>query len=176
VAYPRPFKRVVDAEVKRSGIPEHLAYAIMREESAFKPRVVSSADAVGLMQLILPTAQSMARPLGLTASVDTLKTPETNIALGCRFLSVLQRRFDYNPLLAVPGYNAGPGAPTRWLKERPEQDFDLWVEAIPYRETRRYTKRVLGSMAAYGMIYGGGMGEPMMVLPLKAMPDGTSLD
>ena len=176
VAYPQPFKKVVDKEVKRSGIPAHLAYAIMREESAFKPRAVSSANAVGLMQLILPTAKRMAPRLGLTATKATLKRPETNIALGCRFLSVLQKRFHYNPLLAIPGYNAGPGRPLRWVAERPADDFDLWVERIPYRETRRYTKRVIRSMAAYSMLYGRGMADDHMLLPIEVVPPDASVD
>jgi len=170
VAYPRPFKAVVDKEVKRSGIAPHLAYAIMREESAFAPRVVSHAGAIGLMQLIIPTAKAMGRSLGIKATASTLKEPATNIALGCKFLANLQRRFDYNPLLCIPGYNAGPGAPMKWVRRRPADDFDLWVERIPYKETRRYTKRVIRSMAAYSMLYGRGMEERLMRLPLAVQP------
>jgi len=82
LAYPRPFKAIVDRERQRSPIPEALAYAIMREESAFKPRAVSSSNAYGLMQLIEPTAQRMAAPLGFSATAESLKRPEVNIALG----------------------------------------------------------------------------------------------
>jgi len=170
VAYPRPYQAIVTKELKRSVIPEELAYAIMREESAFKPRVVSHANAYGLMQLIEPTAKAVARGLRLTATPASLKRPEINIALGCRFLSQLTRRFDYNPLLAIPGYNAGPGAPMKWVDRRPADDFDLWVERIPYRETRRYTKRVIRSMAAYSMLYGHGMAGSMMRIPSKVQP------
>lgn len=170
LAYPRPYKAVVDKELGRSPIAEHLAYAIMREESAFKPGVVSHAGAIGLMQLILPTAKSVAKGMGMTASEVSLKQPQVNIALGTRFLRSLQTRFHYNPLLAIPGYNAGPGAPMRWVDERPAEDFDLWVERIPYTETRRYTKRVIQSMAAYSMLYGRGMGDELMLLPLTVKP------
>ncbi len=170
LAYPRPFQEQVARELQRSPIPEHLAYAIMREESAFKPRAVSHAGAIGLMQLIVPTARSVAKGMGIAASETTLKRPEVNIALGTRFLHSLQARFDYNPLLAIPGYNAGPGAPARWVDERPAADFDLWVERIPYTETRRYTKRVIQSMAAYSMLYGRGMADRLMLLPLTVKP------
>ncbi len=173
IAHPRPYHGIVKKELGRSGIAEQLAYAIMREESAFQPRVVSRSNAYGLMQLIVPTAQRMARRLGLPASVDALKRPAVNIALGCRYLSILQRKFDYNPLLAIPGYNAGPGAPVRWVDARPADDFDLWVERIPYRETRRYTKRVLRAMAAYAMLYGKGMASDLMQLPLQVRPTAT---
>lgn len=170
VAYPRPFQDIVKKELSRSPIPEHLAYAIMREESAFNAGVVSHASAYGLMQLILPTAQSVAKRLSLTATPQTLKQPSINIALGCRFLHTLQNKFTDNPVLAIPGYNAGPGAPARWIKERPADDFDLWIENIPYKETRQYTKRVIQSMAAYSMLYGKGMSGPLLTLPLKAKP------
>ncbi len=172
VAYPRPFAKIVAAETKRSGIAGHLAFAIIREESAFKPRVVSSANAYGLMQLIEPTAKRMARKLKLPATIEALKRPKINIALGCRFLSILQRQFAYNPLLAIPGYNAGPGAPARWVKKRPAEDFDVWVERIPYKETRRYTKRVIRTMAAYANLYGAGMhAELLRNVPLVVKPD-----
>lgn len=152
-AYPRPFAALVTAEAKRSGIPEALAHAIMREESAFDPRVVSHASAVGLMQLIVPTAKMMAKPLGLPWSEAALKRPEVNVALGCRFLSILRGKFPDNPMLAIPSYNAGAGAPKKWITARPTHDFDLWVERIPYEETRLYTKRVITSMAAYEFLY-----------------------
>lgn len=168
LAFPRPYAELVAKETARSGVPEPLVYAIMREESAFSPRVVSSANAYGLMQLILPTAKSMAKPLGLTATARTLKEPDVNIALGTRFLSVLRKRFVDNPLLAIPGYNAGPGAPERWLRERPDEPFDLWVEHMPYRETRRYTKRVMTSMAAYEILYGSATSREAFAAPTAA--------
>jgi soluble lytic murein transglycosylase len=170
VAYPRPFLPIVQKELGRSPIPEHLAFAVMREESAFKHAVVSHANAYGLMQLILPTAKSVAPSLKVKATKETLKQPEINIALGCRFLSNLTRRFDYNPVLSIPGYNAGPGAPEKWLGQRPAEPFDIWIEKIPYDETREYTKRVIQSMAAYAMLYGQGMEGALLVMPLDAQP------
>jgi soluble lytic murein transglycosylase len=174
VAYPRPYHDVVRKETQRFGVAEPLAYAIMREESAFNPRAVSPANAYGLMQLIVPTARSMARKIGLTANAATLKQPAVNVALGCRFLSVLMRRFPDAPQLAIPGYNAGGGAPARWVKRRPDADFDLFVEAIPYKETRRYTKRVIGTMAAYAALYGGGMKTALLSVPEKVSGSGST--
>lgn len=170
LAYPRPYRALVPLATARFAIPEHLAYAIMREESAFRPTVSSPAAAHGLMQMIVPTAKAMAKPLGLAVDEQALKTPAINITLGCRFLSVLTHRFDFNPLLAIPGYNAGPGAPERWLSKQPSVDFDLFVESIPYKETREYTKRVMKTMAAYAVLYGRGLDEPLVVPPLKASP------
>lgn len=171
IAYPRPFLPVVSGEAKRQGIPEALAYAIMREESAFDPRVVSPAAAYGLMQLIVPTARRMARPpLNLKADEDTLKRPEVNVPLGCRYLGVLRGQFPDNPLLAIPGYNAGANAPKRWLVDRPGEDFDLFVEHIPYDETRLYTKRVITSLAAYEFLYGRDQPSEALRAPLPASP------
>ncbi|WP_437571939.1 transglycosylase SLT domain-containing protein [Sorangium sp. So ce542] len=174
LAYPRPFAALVAAEAKRSGIPEALAYAIMREESAFDPKVASPAQAYGLMQLIVPTAKRMAKPLGLPSSAEALKRPEVNIALGCRYLSVLRGQFSDNPLLAIPAYNAGGGAPKRWIAERPSQSFDLWVERIPYEETRLYTKRVLASLAVYELLYTGDQPSEALRTPLPASPAARS--
>jgi len=171
LAYPRPYRQVVPAVTARFGIPEHLAYAIMREESAFRPTVSSPAAAHGLMQLIVPTAKTMAKGLGVGYDERALKTPAVNITLGSRFLSVLTRRFAYDPLLAIPGYNAGPGAPERWVAAQPSADFDVFVESIPYTETREYMKRVMKTMAAYATLYGDGLASTLVLPPIKVKPD-----
>jgi len=170
LAYPRPFADVVATEAKKNSLPEAWAYAIMREESAFAERVVSPANAYGLMQLIVPTAKRMATPLGLPWDGESLKRPEVNIALGCRYLSYLRGQFQDNPLLAIPGYNAGGGAPKRWVQERPGEDFDLWVERIPYEETRMYTKRVITSLVAYEFLYASEQPSEARSTPLSASP------
>lgn len=170
VAYPRPFASVVAVEAKRQSLPEAWAYAIMREESAFDPRVVSPAKAFGLMQLISPTAKNMATPLGLPWDDESLKKPEVNIALGCRYLSVLRGQFSDSPLLAIPGYNAGGGAPKKWLDQRPTDDFDFWVERIPYEETRQYTKRVITSLTAYEFLYAREQASEARSTPLAVSP------
>jgi soluble lytic murein transglycosylase len=169
-ADPRPFASVVATEAKRQSLPEAWAYAIMREESAFDPRVVSPAKAFGLMQLISPTAKNMAGPLGLPWDDESLKKPEVNIALGCRYLTVLRGQFPDSPLLAIPGYNAGGGAPKKWLDQRPTDDFDFWVERIPYEETRLYTKRVMTSMTAYEFLYAREKASEARSTPMAVSP------
>ena len=74
-------------------------------------------------------------------------------ALGASVLAKYASTFPENPLLSIPAYNAGQLNPRRWLRERPNADFDIWVELIPYLETRRYVKRVLSSRAAYAFLY-----------------------
>src|SRR5690606_20548289 len=149
LAFPRPYRELAEKQAELNELSPALVYAVMREESGFDPRARSHADAFGLMQLIEPTARHFAKGLGLPTTVQALFTPRINIALGARTLSNYCGRFPDNPLLGIPSYNAGPGRPKRWLKELPSQEFDLWVELIPYRETRRYTKRVLASYGVY---------------------------
>ena len=154
IAYPRPHIKAVTVEAPRQGVEPSLVYAVMREESAFDAAAVSSANAYGLMQLISPTAMHYGKMVGLPYDRRALTTPEISIAIGSRVLaSYRDRFFRDDPLLTIPGYNAGPGRPMRWARDWPSVDFDVWVELIPYRETRRYTKRVLASRASYGFLY-----------------------
>jgi soluble lytic murein transglycosylase len=167
LAYPRAYPVIVDREAARAGLPISVGYGIMREESAFDADVVSSANAYGLMQLILPTAKTVAAPLGLPSDADALRRPEINITLGCRLLASLRNSFASAPVLAVPSYNAGPGATHKWLDGRGAVDFDLWVEQIPYEETRNYTKRVTSSIAVYAWLYEPDRFDTIARLPLQ---------
>ncbi len=165
IAFPRPHHALVTQSTRATGVPESLVYAVMREESAFDPDAESPAAAYGLMQVIVPTAKLYAK--GLPHTPAALKRPNISITLGSRALADLLKTFPQHPLMAIPGYNAGPGRPRRWLKERPDLDFDLWVEAIPFTETRRYMKRVLASRAAYAMLYEPASAEEAMLLPIR---------
>lgn len=167
IGFPRPYLEVVEAQSQTRGVAPWLIYGVMREESTFVPDIVSSAKAYGLMQVIEPTARGIGKKFNLPYSVSSLKQPRYNIAIGSAVLSELSQRFSKNPVLAIPGYNAGPGRPGRWLSERPNIDFDLWVELIPYRETRRYTKRVLASRAAYAFTYYRETSDVALVLPKR---------
>ncbi len=153
LAYPQPYAQLVNEHAKKNALAPSLIYAVMREESAFDPDAESPADAYGLMQLILPTARTAAKGLGLPHDRVSLKRPSVNIPLGVRVLGKYTLQFPQDPLLAIAAYNAGPGAAQRWRKDRPGTSFDLWVELIPYVETRRYIKRVLGSAAVYAVVY-----------------------
>jgi soluble lytic murein transglycosylase len=165
LAYPRPYYEIVRRESTRSRVPPALVYAVMREESLFDHEAVSAADAHGLMQLIVPTAQRAAKDLGLSVDARALQRPEINIALGCQVLGGLLDKFSNKALLAIAGYNAGPGRPIRWMKERPDLDLDVWVETIPFFETRTYVKHVMASWSAYEWLYDRKGDEAMLVLP-----------
>jgi len=153
VAYPTAFDEEVAAAAKESGVERALLLAVMREESGFNTKVESWANAVGLMQLILPTARAMGRRLDLKVKKQSLRDPATNIRLGAAYLAYLSELFDDHPALVIAGYNAGEGAVARWVKAQPGADLDLFVERIPFGQTRGYTKRVLSSLATYRFLY-----------------------
>jgi soluble lytic murein transglycosylase len=142
VLYPRPFDDEVRAASRRTGLPESLIYAIIRQESLFRADAASSAGATGLMQLLLDTARITARSVGLPVPTRMqLTDPAVNIPLGSAFLASLVQRFDGETALATAGYNAGPNAARRWLPPAP-MDLDVWAENIPFNETRAYVQRV----------------------------------
>jgi soluble lytic murein transglycosylase len=142
VLYPRPFDAEVRAASRRTGLPEELIYAIIRQESLFRADAASSAGAVGLMQLLPETARITARRAGLPAPTRSqLVQPAVNIPLGSEFLASLVQRFEGETALASAGYNAGPNAARRWQPAAP-MDLDVWVENIPFNETRAYVQRV----------------------------------
>ena len=142
VLYPRPFDDEVQAASRRTGLPESLIYAIIRQESLFRADAASSAGATGLMQLLLETARVTAKRVGLPVPTRMqLTDPAVNIPLGSAFLASLVQRFDGETALATAGYNAGPNAARRWLPPAP-MDLDVWTENIPFNETRAYVQRV----------------------------------
>ena len=174
LAHPVPFRSLVDLGERDHGVPTLLTYAIMQTESRFDPAATSWAGARGLIQLMPATAETVAQRAGKKVHPAQLYDPATNLDLGQRYLAGLTARWgnvDGSPALAIPSYNAGPGRTDEWLKERGTWDLDLFVEAIPFDETRHYTQSVLGRWAAYCWLYGAG--EPadrMPYIPLTIPP------
>ena len=142
--FPTPYRKIFTREALSSNVPEPLLYGISRQESAFSPTVVSPAGAMGIMQLMPATAVETARKSGLKRPVRKhLLQPETNIKLGSRYVAGLLEQFEGNRAVAAAAYNAGPSRARRWLKLNPADPIDIWIEAIPYHETRAYVKNVL---------------------------------
>jgi soluble lytic murein transglycosylase len=125
----------------------------MREESHFRPAVESASGALGLMQLMPPTAQQMAKAQRLPYDVEALTTPEGNIPLGVAYLARMIRRFDGDLIYATAAYNAGPGNVKRWLRTMGDLRRDVFVESLPFEETQRYVKRVYGTYLIYQELY-----------------------
>ncbi|MCL2723852.1 MAG: lytic transglycosylase domain-containing protein [Polyangiaceae bacterium] len=151
-AYPRAFEPIVARACAQNSLPTSLAWGIMREESGFVADAKSFANAFGLMQLIVPTAKRVAEGTPLPFDEASLKKPEVSIALGTKLLAKL-RASHVHPALAIGAYNAGSGAVDRWVGARGGEDLDVFVELVPYEETRNYIKRVLASQAAYAYLY-----------------------
>lgn len=156
VRFPLAYREHVQRAAEATAIQPTLLFAIARQESAFMPDARSPAGALGLMQLMPATARQTARKAGVRYRQSDLLSPEKNIVLGSRYLSELLSEFEGNRILAAAAYNAGPYRVKQWLSEREQKlPYDVWIETIPFRETRGYVQKVL----SYSVIYSYRMGE-----------------
>ena len=144
--FPRLFEAEIKTAAKQEGLQANLLRAIAKQESRFAPGVVSPAGAVGVMQLLPSTAAEMA---GKPTSTSMLKDPANNFELGARYLNQLLKQWENDPFRSIASYNAGPGAVASWTQPTDQDDDALWVERIPYPETRFYTKKVLDNLLGY---------------------------
>ena len=143
ILYPRPFHSEIRAAVERNGLSPALVLGVIRQESLYQVDAVSPVGALGLMQLMPETAARTARHRRLPDPDEAeLINPSVNIALGSAHLAVLLDRFGRRVALAVAAYNAGSRAVRRWLPAKAVAG-DIWIENIPYTETREYVERVL---------------------------------
>lgn len=160
-----PYRKLVGPQCAQHGISEAFAYAIMRTESGFSPQAQSPVGALGLLQLMPYTATGMATVLKRSPPTrNALFQPETNIALGVAFLGLAEREFGHAAWAAAV-YNGGPDNVARWMNTFGHLEPELFIERIPFRETRNYVKRVTETMALYRAL----MGEDLRVdLPTKS--------
>jgi len=144
--YPLPYRQIFDEHASTANISATWAYGIARSESLFMRDVRSSAGAVGLMQLMPATGRSVARTIQLHYSgLGTLTDPDANIRLGTTYLGRMADRYDGNRVLATAAYNAGPHRVDRWLPQHGVIDARVWIENIPFDETRQYVRRVMAA-------------------------------
>ncbi|MBV2089744.1 MAG: transglycosylase SLT domain-containing protein [Candidatus Thiodiazotropha sp. (ex Ctena orbiculata)] len=161
--FPLAHQETITGQARGHGIDRAWVYAILRQESAFISDARSSAGARGLMQLMPKTAKQVAKELKHSPlKLDDLFRPEVNIRLGTGYLNKIYRQLQENPVLATAAYNAGPHRVKSWLPDQ-TQATDIWIETIPFHETREYLKRVL----AYTVIYNYRLGEQSKVVPKK---------
>ena len=129
---------------------------IIRQESLFDRKALSPAGARGLMQ-IMPATGKMLYPkpkLNKPFVSDALFEPDLNIRLGVKYVSQLDKRFGGNGTHILISYNAGPHVLKKWLKRFGNvNDLDVFIESIPYPETRRYVKHVLRNRGIYKALY-----------------------
>jgi soluble lytic murein transglycosylase len=172
--FPLEHAELVTENASRHGIEIAWIFAVMRQESAFMQNARSHAGAMGLMQLMPATARSVARDMlrRKAPRQHEILQPDTNIALGSAYLKQMKGELGNSAVLATAAYNAGPHRVTRWLPKR-TLPADIWIELVPFRETRGYLRRVL----AYTVIYEKRLGrEPKRLYErLHPVPPAVSM-
>lgn len=153
--YPQPYDKEIHAAAKLTQLQPDLIYGVLRQESLYRADAVSSAGAYGLLQLLPETARRTARhwKRPRPAAADLFR-PSINVPLGAGQLRILLDRFGGQTAVALAGYNAGPAAAARWLPAQPV-DPDIWVENIPFNETRSYVQRVLWHSVVFAWLRSG---------------------
>ncbi|MFP4181994.1 MAG: transglycosylase SLT domain-containing protein [Thiohalospira sp.] len=150
VYYPLAHGEAVTTLTETRELDAAWVLALIRQESGFITDIRSGAGALGLMQLMPATARSVASRMDRPApEARDLLDAETNLALGVHYLTRNARRFDHNLAVVTAAYNAGPTRVSRWLPEQGQVPTDIWVETLPYRETRRYVRRVMTATVFY---------------------------
>ncbi len=155
--YPFAYQELIKTWSQERRLNPLLVTALIRQESRFMPTIRSSADAVGLMQLIPGTGALVAQKLNLKQY--TLENPNDNVKLGTWLLDSTHQQYNNNSLLAVASYNAGSGKVSTWLQGRGAIDPDEFVESIPYEETKDYVKQVFGNYWNYLRLYNPQVGQ-----------------
>ncbi|MCW9023433.1 MAG: transglycosylase SLT domain-containing protein [Gammaproteobacteria bacterium] len=148
--FPLAYQKQILAQAKKQEINPAWAFAVIRQESAFTSDARSHAGALGLMQLMPRTAKRMAQSLRIPIrGRHTILNSNTNIKLGVKYLRKVNDVYDGHPVLATAAYNAGGRNVKRWLPEQTTLPADIWIELVPFNETRKYMKRVLTYTAIY---------------------------
>jgi soluble lytic murein transglycosylase-like protein len=155
ILFPLPYWDAIQAEAQKRGLDPYLVASIIRQESAFEPATVSNAGAVGLMQIMPEEAARIASAGGLgEVTREALFNPSTNVAVGAAEYSQKLLAMNGNHTLAVAAYNAGEEPVQGWMTRTPLDDIDLFIESIPFAETRLYVKTVNRNRNEYRRIYG----------------------
>lgn len=150
IRFPLAYQEQVVKAAETTAVNPLFLYAIARQESAFLADARSPVGAMGLMQLMPATAQQTAKRSGIAYKQQDLLQPGKNIALGSRYLNQLLGQFNGNRILAAAAYNAGPSRVKQWLnKDDAKLPYDIWIETIPFQETRGYVQNVLSFSVIY---------------------------
>jgi soluble lytic murein transglycosylase len=150
--YPRPYAAVIADASKLTQVPADWILAVIRQESLFRKDALSRADARGLMQMQPATANAVAKRWHFpTPSRDSLFDPQVAVPLGAAYLRELLDRYGNQLDLSLAAYNAGPLSVARWLPSQPI-DADIWIENIPYTETRGYLQHILEHIIAFAAV------------------------
>ncbi len=155
--YPTPFKEQLSPIAKNIDLNLAWAYGLIRQESRFITNASSSVGASGLMQVMPNTAKYVAKKIGMNSYTnERLKETQTNLTLGSHYLNMVLKDLDDSWVLASAAYNAGPSRPKSW-REKLNQTTEgaIFVESIPFNETRTYVKNVLANASYYSLLMDG---------------------
>ncbi len=148
--FPVLYRDTIEANAARFGIDPGWIYGVVRQESAFVVDARSHAGALGLMQLMPATGRLTGRKINLKVrNTSALLDVENNLRLGASYLKEVLDRYRGNQVLATASYNAGPNRVSDWMPRDDSMDSEIWVETIPYNETRNYVKNVLAFTVVY---------------------------
>jgi len=152
--FPTPLRKEVVARAREIGLDPAFVYGLIRQESRFILDARSGVGASGLMQLMPATAKWTAKKIGLPYTPALIADRDTNLKLGNAYLKLVLDDVGGSQAMAAAAYNAGPGRPRKW-REGPVLDAAVWVENIPFPETRDYVKKVLSNSSYYAALLGG---------------------
>lgn len=170
--FPLAYHDDVAREAQNNNIDLALAFALIRQESAFTSDARSHAGALGLMQLMPRTASNIAHRIGVKYSGHNgLTNTDTNLKLGMHHLRKVMNRYQNNPVLATAAYNAGEYRVKQWIPAQGTIDADIWTETLPFKETRNYVQNIL----YFATIYEQRLGRQNITTLSQRMPEiGTS--
>jgi soluble lytic murein transglycosylase len=149
--YPFPYADTITKWSQHRSLNPLLVTSLIRQESRFEPQIESSAGALGLMQVMPATGESVARQIGLKSY--SLTNPEDSINIGTFYLDYTHQKYQNNSMLAVASYNAGPHKVAEWVTRYDLKDADEFVEKIPYPETKGYVESVFENYWNYLLVY-----------------------
>ncbi len=160
--FPITYRDDIEKYAKKRNLDTGWIFALMRSESAFMEKVKSPAGALGLMQIMPATGRLTAKKIGLKKfRPSDLLIGKKNIVIGTAYMKEMLDKFNGNRILATASYNAGPGRSVKWSPRKDCKEPDIWVEQIPFNETRAYVKRVM----FYASIYDWRLNQ--QITPLK---------
>ncbi len=167
-AFPKVFSHLIDTQADQRKLDRDLVRALVKQESSFNPRAVSTSNAYGLMQIIGPTAREIAQDLKVSpfSLPEDLFQPTRNVEFGTYYLARLLQKFSGHVPLALAAYNAGPARIDRWIKGRPslqnlstlrssQPEDELWIDELPYSEPSIYVKAIMRNILMYKMLDNG---------------------
>jgi soluble lytic murein transglycosylase len=154
IMYPMPYQDIIERESRAKGLDPYFVAALIRQESRFNSNAKSGVGAIGLMQVMPATGRLLANKAGVSnVTPVTLTEPELNVKLGTRFLADLLKTYGDRVDAVLIAYNAGPTRASRWSNFPEYETQELFIERIPFDETRNYVKIVKLNAAIYRALY-----------------------